>query len=151
VNEHNREALADRAPPPVEEGQPRYVGSGACASCHQAAHTWWEGHPHGNAYATLVERNKQFHLNCVGCHVTGYERPGGSTVTQNLDGALVNVGCEVCHGPGSAHVANPVAASIARDAPERLCVDCHNEEHSDLFDYDAYRASLLVPGHGRPE
>ncbi|MAT24162.1 MAG: hypothetical protein CMN29_04205 [Sandaracinus sp.] len=150
-NEHNREALADRAPPPVEEGQPRYVGSGACASCHQAAHTWWEGHPHGNAYATLVERNKQFHLNCVGCHVTGYERPGGSTVTQNLDGALVNVGCEVCHGPGSAHVANPVAASIARDAPERLCVDCHNEEHSDLFDYDAYRASLLVPGHGRPE
>lgn len=150
INEHNRQALADRLPPPVPEGEPRYVGSAACASCHAAAYAWWERHPHGRAYATLQQRHREFHLECVGCHVTGYERPGGSTVTHNLDGALVNVGCEVCHGPGSAHVAAPSTANIRRDPSERVCVQCHNEEHSDLFSYEGYRASLLVPGHGRP-
>lgn len=151
INDHNQTAFADRTPPPVPEGDAHYLGSQACASCHAAAFEWWQGHAHGRAYATLEERNKQFHLTCVGCHVTGYERPGGSTVTHLLDGALQNVGCENCHGPGSAHVAAPATDNIQRDAPERLCTACHNEEHSDLFQYDAYRATLLVPGHGRPE
>lgn len=150
VNEHNQEAFADRSPPPVDEGAPHYVGSAQCASCHQPAYRWWQGHPHGRAYATLQERHKEFHLTCVGCHVTGYERPGGSTVTHLRDGALTNVGCEVCHGPGSAHVAAPATANIQRGVTERLCTACHNEEHSDLFNFDAYRTTLLVPGHGRP-
>lgn len=150
INDHNRAAFADRTPPPVDEGAAHYVGSQACASCHAAAHAWWESHPHGRAYATLEERNKQFHLSCVGCHVTGYERPGGSTVTHLLDGALQNVGCEVCHGAGSAHIASSSAEDITRQTEERLCITCHNEEHSDLFQYEAYRATLLVPGHGRP-
>jgi predicted CXXCH cytochrome family protein len=151
INEHNRTALADRTPPPVAEGEPHYVGSDACASCHAPAHAWWRSHPHGHAYETLASRDKQFHLDCVGCHVTGYERPGGSTVTQLGDGGVLrDVGCENCHGPGSAHLTTPTAATITRDAPESLCVRCHNEEHSDRFVYDAYRATLLVPGHGRP-
>ncbi len=150
INDHNRRTLADRRPPPVAEGEARYVGSRACASCHRAAYAWWQRHPHGRAYATLQERHREFHLECVGCHVTGYEQPGGSTVTHNLDGALVNVGCEVCHGPGSLHVAAPSPENIRRAPNEQVCVQCHNEEHSDLFSYEAYRASLLVPGHGRP-
>lgn len=150
VNDYNQEEFADRAPPDVEEGMPHYVGSQACASCHAPAFSWWQSHPHGRAYATLTERHKEFHLECVGCHVTGYELPGGTTVTHNQDGALVNVGCEVCHGPGSAHIAAPEAASLLADTPERVCVGCHNEEHSDLFIYDAYRRTLVVPGHGLP-
>ncbi len=151
INDHNQEAYADRTPPPVAEGEPRFVGSARCQSCHQPAFEWWRGHPHGRAYETLTSRHKEFHLECVGCHVTGYELPGGSTVTHNLDGALVDVGCEVCHGPGSQHIEAPETHNIRRDASERLCTGCHNEEHSDLFQYDAYRATLLVPGHGRPE
>ena len=151
INDHNQQAYADRAPPAVAEGQPTFVGSERCQSCHTAAFTWWRGHPHGNAYETLTSRHKEFHLECVGCHVTGYELPGGSTVTHNMDGALVDVGCEVCHGPGSQHVASPASHNIRRDQNERLCTGCHNEEHSDLFVFDAYRATLLVPGHGRPE
>ena len=38
---------------------------------------------HGRAYATLEQRNKQFNLSCVGCHVTGYDQPGGATVVHN--------------------------------------------------------------------
>ena len=151
INDHNREAYADREPPPVAEGQPRYVGSNRCQGCHQQAYTWWRGTPHGRAYETLTSRHKEFHLECVGCHVTGYELPGGSTVTHNMDGALVDVGCEVCHGPASQHVQGPASHNIRRSPEERLCVGCHNEEHSDLFDFDTYRARLLVPGHGRPQ
>jgi hypothetical protein len=101
------------------------------------------------AYLTLQKRSKEYNLDCVGCHVTGYEQPGGSTVTHNLDGALVNVGCESCHGPGAAHSADPEVA-ILRHTPESTCVVCHNKQHSDLFDYDAYLEMLVVPGHGLP-
>jgi hypothetical protein len=150
VNEHNRVALADRAPIPVPEGAPSFVGSAQCQSCHAQAYTWWQGHFHGRAYQTLVTREKQFSLACVGCHVTGYNQPGGATVTHNMDGALVNVGCESCHGPGSAHVASPAAAHLVRDVPESTCITCHNHEHSDHFQYTGFRASLRVPGHGLP-
>lgn len=128
------------------------MGSAACASCHAPQTAWWRGHPHGHAYATLERRHKEYNLDCVSCHVTGYNQPGGSTVTQNLGGALVNVGCESCHGPGAAHVANPRGATpnVVRVVPETTCTGCHNEEHSDAFDYAVYRSRIVVPGHGLP-
>lgn len=149
VNAHNKTALAGLKPPPVDEGAPSYVGSQACAACHVAAFGWWRTTEHGRAYQTLVDRHKEYNLSCVGCHVTGYGQAGGSTVTHNLDGALVNVGCESCHGPGSLHSTNPTV-SMRRDTEPATCVGCHNEEHSDLFDYETYRSRLIVPGHGLP-
>ncbi|MGB5504720.1 MAG: multiheme c-type cytochrome, partial [Polyangiales bacterium] len=101
VNDANRIAFANLKPPPLGPGDIAYVGSAACSGCHQPAYAWWGAHAHGHAYRTLQERNKEYNLDCVGCHVTGYEQPGGSTVTHNLDLALVNVGCESCHGPGA--------------------------------------------------
>lgn len=149
VNQANREAFADLEPPPLGPTDVAYAGSESCGSCHQPAVVWWKTHPHGHAYGTLQKQNKEFNLDCVGCHVTGYERPGGSTVTHNMDGALVNVGCESCHGPGAAHVANP-AIDLVLDPPESTCTPCHNDEHSDQFDYGAYKKTLVVPGHGLP-
>lgn len=149
VNEANRVAFADLAPPPLGPDDIGYVGSAACSGCHLEAFTWWRNHGHGVAYLTLQQRNKEYNLDCVGCHVTGYEQPGGSTVTQNLDGALVNVGCESCHGPGAAHTKDPEVA-ILRDTPASICVQCHNAQHSDLFNYEGYRKTLVVPGHGLP-
>ncbi len=149
VNQANREAFADLAPRALGPDDIAYVGSEACGTCHNPAYVWWQSHPHGHAYLTLQTRNKEFNLDCVGCHVTGYDQPGGSTVTHNLDGALVNVGCESCHGPGAAHTENPEIGMVA-DAPESSCLPCHNEEHSDQFDYDTYKKTLIVPGHGLP-
>lgn len=149
VNRANRAAFANLKPPPLGPDDIAYVGSAACSACHAGAYTWWRNHSHGAAYLTLQQRHKEFNLDCVGCHVTGYEQPGGSTVTHNLDMALVGVGCESCHGPGAAHVANP-EVEVVRMTPETTCVACHNEEHSDLFDYEAYLKTLVVPGHGLP-
>jgi hypothetical protein len=151
VNEANRQALAEVKPLPVAKGEPGYIGSERCGECHEEAHSWWRGHEHGRAYATLVERNKQFNLSCVGCHVTGYGKPGGAAVVQNA--GLVDVGCESCHGPGSLHAADPdvdEAKNVNLAVREPVCTACHNEEHSDKFEYASYRAKLIVPGHGKP-
>jgi len=150
VNDANRIAFANLKPPPLGPDDIAYVGSAACSACHQPAYAWWSTHAHGHAYRTLQERKKEYNLDCVGCHVTGYERPGGSTVTHNLDLALVNVGCESCHGPGAAHAKNPEEFDILRDTPESTCLQCHNTQHSDLFDYEGYKKTLVVPGHGLP-
>ena len=150
INERNRVAFADWAPEPAPAGAASYVGSDRCGTCHASAATWWRQHPHGRAYATLETRDKNYNLSCVGCHVTGYLRPGGSTVTQVE--RLENVGCESCHGPGSMHVTNPSGAdvNVVRTPEERTCLGCHTPEHSDTFEFTPYRDRLLVPGHGRP-
>jgi hypothetical protein len=150
VNEANRLAFANLEPRALGPDDIAYVGSPVCGACHSEAYAWWRGHGHGNAYLTLQEGNKEFNLDCVGCHVTGYQEPGGSTVTHNLNGALVNVGCESCHGPGAAHAKDPEKFGILRDTPESTCVQCHNPQHSDLFDYEGYKKTLVVPGHGLP-
>lgn len=148
VNDHNRVAFESDLPEPVPDGQPRYVGSEACASCHQEAYTWWRSTPHGHAYRTLQEVHKEYNLSCVGCHVTGYRQPGGSTVSHV--GALADVGCENCHGPGSAHIEAPEAMRLSSETPESTCVRCHNSEHSDRFVYRSYLPLLRAPGHGSP-
>ena len=150
VNEANKVAFADLEPPPLGSDDIAYVGSAACSACHQTAYTWWRNHAHGVAYLTLQQRNKEYNLDCVSCHVTGYDQPGGSTVTHNLNGGLVNVGCESCHGPGAAHGKDPEKVGIVRDTPASTCLQCHNTQHSDLFDFDAYRKTLVAPGHGLP-
>ena len=43
------------------------------------------------------------------------------------------------------------AKNVVPDAPEAVCKQCHNAEHSDKFEYGAYRSMLIVPGHGQPE
>ncbi len=151
INDHNKVALAGRKPIPVPKGMPSYVGSERCASCHEEAHAWWREHAHGHAYETLVKRNKEFNLSCVGCHVVGYGKPGGATVTHNE--GLVDVGCESCHGPASAHIEDAdadEALNVRREVSQATCVECHSPEHSDKFDYETYKAKLIVPGHGLP-
>lgn len=150
VNAHNREVFADVHPEPAASGQPHYLGSAACAGCHAEENRWWETTRHGHAYATLSTRHKNYNLSCVGCHVTGYLDRGGSTVA-HVEG-LENVGCESCHGPASQHASNPLAAgvNVLRDPSAEVCLRCHTPEHSDRFDFVAYRQMMVVPGHGLP-
>ncbi|MDB4986393.1 MAG: Cytochrome c family protein [Myxococcaceae bacterium] len=149
VNEHNRVSLAGRLPLPAAPGTASYAGSESCAGCHKQAYEWWQGTKHGHAYATLEAVHKEFNLSCVGCHVVGYNQPGGSTVTHVEK--LKNVGCESCHGPGSLHNAQPKAPGLIAEAvPSTVCGGCHTHEHSARFEYDSFRQLLIVPGHGKP-
>jgi hypothetical protein len=149
VNEHNRIAFADRLPPPHGPDQATYIGIEACSSCHPAPREVWNGTAHAHAYATLSKQFKEFNLDCVGCHVTGYEQPGGSTVTHFEK--LKDVGCEVCHGPGSKHALNPTDATRIVARPDgSVCLQCHHPPHVEGFDPTAKMKEILGPGHGMP-
>lgn len=150
VNEHNRVAFRDRAPAPAPSGTSSYVGGAACASCHGAADAFWRQTQHATAYATLTREFKEFNLDCVGCHVTGYNRPGGSTVT-HVQG-LTDVQCEACHGPGSRHVESSGDTSFITLTPaDATCRSCHHTPHVlDDWDVRASWQKIVGPGHGAP-
>lgn len=141
-------AKADpRSCPDPAPGEARYVGGAACAACHQAAHAFWRGTRHAHAFETLVAANKQYDLDCVRCHVTGWEAPGGACDVGQVEGRE-DVTCESCHGAGSLHVAAPTEAKLPAQVPERTCLRCHTPENSTAFDYATYRARVIGPGHG---
>jgi hypothetical protein len=148
VNEHNKVAFKDRVPEAPEKGQPGYVGVEACSSCHKDERAVWDKTQHAQAYATLQKQFVEYNLECVGCHVTGYDKPGGSTVTHVEK--LENVGCEVCHGPGSLHVKEPEKKGLIQAKPDlkRCTSECHHPPHVDGFDPTVKVQGILGPGHG---
>jgi hypothetical protein len=136
--------------PAPAKGAAAFVGSAACADCHPDATAVWEGSKHHHAWETLEEVGKQHHLNCVGCHVTGWQKPGGVCRLDKVAGRE-DVGCESCHGPGSKHVDAPGPTTIVGKPGQDVCVTCHNAENSPHFDFLTYLPRILGPGHGRPE
>jgi hypothetical protein len=108
-----------------------FVGSKACKDCHEREYDIWEKSRHSHAFATLVNKAKnpslrQFDPECVVCHTVGFKYPEGynelpraairDLVADSAPPAefkkklaahnenLEHVGCESCHGPGSAHI-----------------------------------------------
>jgi len=151
VNEHNRTAFAGRKPPAVPAGKSGYTGIELCSSCHLEEKLVWDRTGHGRAFATLSKQFKEYNLDCVSCHVTGYEKPGGSTVTVN--DKLRDVQCEECHGPGAAHAKAPEVKGLIDPSPALgMCVTvCHHPPHVDNFDPAHAKQFILGPGHGMPD
>jgi 2',3'-cyclic-nucleotide 2'-phosphodiesterase (5'-nucleotidase family) len=149
VDEHNRAAFADRMPPPRLPDQAAYLGIDVCSTCHVDARKVWNGTAHAHAYATLATQFKEYNLDCVSCHVTGYEKPGGSSVAHVEK--LKDVQCEDCHGPGSLHVQDPTDKTriVARPAPS-VCLGCHHPPHVENFDVTVALRGIVGPGHGMP-
>lgn len=150
VNEHNKKVFSGKMPPPVGEGQPSYVGIEICSSCHLEERAFWDKTGHAGAYETLSSQHKEFNLDCVSCHVTGYEKPGGSTVTHVEK--FTDVQCEVCHGPGSQHVENPADLTLIKGAPARnFCASsCHHPPHvGDDWSVDEAWPHIVGEGHQR--
>lgn len=148
VNSYNRDAFKDRVPPPPEKGQAGYIGIDACTDCHDDERKVWDKTAHAHAYATLEEDFKEFNLDCVSCHVTGYGKPGGSTVTHVEK--LKDVQCEECHGPGSLHAKDPGKKGliVLSPKPESCVSQCHHPPHVEGFDAVAKMKLVLGPGHG---
>jgi Cytochrome c554 and c-prime len=133
--------------PPAKKGEAAFVGNDSCRTCHARAFPTWDGSKHAHAYWTLEERGKQYDLDCVKCHVTGPDRPGGVCRLDKMEGRK-NVGCESCHGPGSLHVHKPAQGNIIPKPSKPECTSCHNPENSPHFDFALYLPQILGPGHG---
>ena len=144
-------AEAKKKGPPAKapRGTASYVGMEECTFCHKEAVAFWKTTVHSHAWETLVGVGKDADYDCVKCHLTGWEQPGGSNLAFNE--SLRDVQCEVCHGPGSLHVAadgKEKKPSLVRAPPEDVCLRCHTHEHSDTFDYQAYLRDVTGKGHG---
>ena len=111
-----------------------YTGSDACGVCHSAEYDSWLYTNHAGAYATLVEHGKERDPECVGCHVVGFDKPGGFTIKDHPR-HLEDVGCESCHGRGGPHL-SPTFAQGGDYEP--VCTGCHNPKHSLGFEYATF-------------
>lgn len=125
------------------------AGSDSCGACHPEALAVWRGSRHPHAYEALIREGKQYHLDCLPCHVTGWQQPGGVCRVDKTENRR-EVGCESCHGPGSLHLVTPTKDTIVR--PEAsTCLRCHDHENSPHFAYETYLQQIRAPGHGLPK
>jgi hypothetical protein len=158
------ESTGTAAPEPCpRQDEIKYEGSKSCQKCHFQEYASWQKTAMAQAFKTLkpkeaVEAKKKVALDpekdytkvakCVGCHVTGYGKPGGYpaivegkawTAEETERAALMEgVGCESCHGPGEKASAfkkehkdykwADIAKLGAVHSDLRTCVPCHNRE-----------------------
>jgi Cytochrome c554 and c-prime len=156
--------------PRAAPGEAAYMGVSAkvaagesCATCHATEADFWRRTAHAHAYQTLVDAKKQFSLDCIQCHVTGWQQPGGvCRIDRTAAGGpglaagggvfgrgRRDVQCEMCHGPASLHAEAP-PGDIQLEVPEQTCKRCHEVENSPRFSYARYRPWIVGPGHGEP-
>lgn len=129
ANLRDRELIANEPPVPHPSGA-TYVGSQACADCHEEEYQIWKKSPHASAFKSLDPANKRhgyerlkgilraFDAECVCCHTTGWnptdiyryrtgfinKRFAATEEDRRLSPLLEGSGCENCHGPGSQHI-----------------------------------------------
>jgi hypothetical protein len=124
-----------------------YVGSQKCRFCHRGkskgnVYEKWQNGPHNISYQSLVREGGQGSPECLECHTTGYNK-GGFVWRADDSEKFAHVGCESCHGPGSAYRKSSImkdrANAIANGLvipDENLCKTCHNERSKDFIGFD---------------
>ncbi len=158
----------------------KYVGSNKCKMCHMKQTKSWKKTKKFHAIDALKPGNaddvktkhgldptKDYSTDaaCVKCHVTGFGQPGGYAMHDGTDKKvakkmkkLANIGCEMCHGPGSAYVAlhtellktkrkykvEEMYAAGMYKIDETVCTKCHNANSPTIdsgvpFDFKAMK------------
>jgi len=137
-----------------------YVGVKKCKMCHKRPAAGeqfkiWSESPHAKAFTSLASEKAmeiakekgidkpQEAPECLKCHVTGYGQGdiAAAIVPEN------GVGCESCHGPGSAYKKKTTMkglyageidpASVGMNVvTEKTCKTCHNEESPNYNEFN---------------
>jgi hypothetical protein len=116
------------------------AGTAACKKCHEEDCRDWRQSKHASAWQALKTTTSHLDPECQRCHTTGYGLPGGFASIRD-DGSprdRINVGCEDCHGPSQAHVADSAVHTPRFSRAMDCCTACHDRENSPKFDYDTY-------------
>ncbi len=154
-----------------------YVGNKKCKKCHIKQYKSWEQTRMAKAFEILMpgnrkEKKEEFKLDvekdytkdekCIKCHTVGFGKEGGYATPDPTDKRAVRkakklqgVGCECCHGPGSAYIkvheeilkskrkykVEELYAVGLNKIDENVCKVCHNEESpsvkpGDVFNYE---------------
>jgi hypothetical protein len=108
--------------------------STACAPCHSEQVEQWQTTDHARAYETLIKNSKQYDPQCLACHTTRFEQPEGFSMELQQP-ALVNVGCENCHGFAEDHL-NDMEPIPIPSPDMQLCLECHTSDRCPGFEKD---------------
>lgn len=103
-----------------------------CNECHPEAYEIWQKSDHGKAFQTLIDKGRQFNPDCLACHTTRFEEPGGFTM-ENQEKDLRNVQCDSCHGDSTAHLEDPGNPHTKKPDVE-TCLKCHTEHRCPDFE-----------------
>ena len=79
-----------------------YQGADTCLKCHETQHSEWLLTTHATVYDQLAQQVAELAETQLARVVTGWECPEGFMGLEETP-FLLNVQCEVCHGPGRAH------------------------------------------------
>lgn len=114
-----------------------YVGSKACSSCHEKEYLSFSKYSKKakswESVAIMRAKLKDHELKqCYECHTTGYGKQGGF-VSKEATPDMADVGCETCHGPGSAHAASGDPKLMTRRPTVETCTACHNPQRVEDF------------------
>ena len=119
-----------------------FVGVETCQGCHTEEHDQWLTTRHAHAWETMVKEEVDTDPECVMCHVTGFGRGNGFR-HKDVTPKLINVQCEICHGPGKEHYDLITGGGDRKAKPfhalepvtEKMCRSCHRDHHDPEFDY----------------
>jgi hypothetical protein len=135
-----------------------YVGAAKCQMCHKTEKQGqqfplWEARKHSKSFSALASDkakevaqeagvdNPAESPECLKCHAPLAEK----TPELKEEG----VGCETCHGPGSAYkkmsimkdhaesVKNGMTDYGSPEAIKKKCLTCHENAHGNTFDFEA--------------
>jgi len=146
-----------------------FIGVDGCKLCHRSAAKGnqfgkWEEARHSRAFETLAgEQAKKYGQErgisdpqtsdeCLVCHVTGYEAAAERKARTYK--AEDGVGCESCHGPGSAYKSITVMQDQGKSIEngmivptEETCVTCHNDRSPGFtgFNFEEMKAKIAHP------
>ncbi|NQU26641.1 MAG: hypothetical protein HQ567_35600 [Candidatus Nealsonbacteria bacterium] len=121
------------------------AGTERCRECHEKESHTWDDSPHAHAWASLQKKGAHVDPDCQRCHTTGYGLPGGF-VSAKRSAAMVQVGCESCHGPSQAHADDDEIQTAYYARAADRCTGCHDRENSPEFEFDPYWAKIR---HGK--
>lgn len=152
---------------PAGAAEPGYTGVKTCTKCHDMQGESWADTAHAKAFDSLksgakVDEKKKAKLDpakdytkdkdCVGCHSTGFGKPGGYAVGMEPGGAkaLGSVGCETCHGAGAGYrdehgTAEKLLKKSSQSTPRKVLVG-----KGQNFDYERACAGCHLSYKGSP-
>jgi len=156
-------------PPPSDTrgNVAKYIGSHTCGVCHNGAkfgyqYSHWRMSSHAKALAVLGSpagdqiarkqgiKNPLTSPKCLLCHTSSYLDPAGGHTKDFLP--YEGVGCEACHGAGSAYSVEAIMldtraaqASGLKPVTQETCMACHDNPHGKPFDYQQALEMIAHP------
>jgi hypothetical protein len=82
-----------------------------------------------------LHAGEEMPFDCGACHTTGYTPDGHQDGMEGIIGSwdFIGVQCEVCHGPGSRHAADPAGVAMVIDRDSQACGACHYRDERVLI------------------